>query len=50
MATKNTPKSKPAAKPATTTPKAKDLSAKKNVKGGGRCLNHNETLLGDMMR
>jgi len=48
MATKTTPKSKPAAKPAPTTAKAKDLPAKKNAKGGGLLGNHNETLVGDV--
>ena len=47
MATKSTPKSKPAAKPAPATAKAKDLPAKKNAKGGGVKYNHNETLVGD---
>ena len=49
MAAKNTPKSKPAAKPApaAATAKAKDLPAKKSAKGGGVSLNHNETLLGN---
>ena len=47
MSTKNETKPKSAAtpKPASTTPKAKDLPAKKNAKGGGLGFNHNETLV-----
>ena len=47
MSTKNETKSKTAAtqKPAPLTPKAKDLRAKKDAKGGGRSIQHNETLI-----
>jgi hypothetical protein len=45
MAAKPSVKSKPttAKKPAAAAPKAKDLPAKKNAKGGGIKRNHNET-------
>ena len=52
MSTKKETKTKStaASKPASTTPKAKDLPTKKDAKGGGLELNHNETLVRDPSR
>ena len=50
MATKNTSKSTAAKKSPAPVAKAKDLKPKKDAKGGGQKINHNETLVRDAAR